>query len=124
MGRIVVNFIKRRGKISHPLARKHGYIRGRHDINFARERHSFGGFRTSNTQVSATREIVATIKTGETISSFSHDIFGIRKLYKICDKLLISDLFIPRLLKSNIQVDRCYSIALALASRCFHTPDN
>ncbi|KAL2750244.1 LOW QUALITY PROTEIN: hypothetical protein V1477_001531 [Vespula maculifrons] len=43
---------------------------------------------------------------------------------KIRDELRISDFFVLRLLKSNIKVNGCYSNALAVATSCFHTPDN
>ncbi|KAL2719975.1 hypothetical protein V1477_021122 [Vespula maculifrons] len=39
-------------------------------------------------------------------------------------QLVISDLFIPRLLTSNDKVDGCYSNALAMAACSFHTLDN
>ncbi|KAL2719726.1 hypothetical protein V1477_021220 [Vespula maculifrons] len=46
------------------------------------------------------------------------------KLDEIRDKLVISDLFVARLLKSSIQVDGCYRNSLAMATCCFHTPDD
>ncbi|KAF7380326.1 hypothetical protein HZH68_016191 [Vespula germanica] len=46
------------------------------------------------------------------------------KLNEIRDKLGITDLFVPRLLKPSIQVDGCYRNSLAMATCCFHTPDD
>ncbi|KAL2719933.1 hypothetical protein V1477_021080 [Vespula maculifrons] len=45
-------------------------------------------------------------------------------LDKIRDELLVSYLFVPRFLKSNIKINDCYNNALAMTSRCLHTPDN
>ncbi|KAL2719869.1 hypothetical protein V1477_021166 [Vespula maculifrons] len=56
----------------------------------------------------------------ETIFCFHSPI----KLDEIRDQLVISDLFVPRLLKSSIQVDGCYRDSLAMATCCFHTPDD
>ncbi|KAL2719872.1 hypothetical protein V1477_021169 [Vespula maculifrons] len=46
------------------------------------------------------------------------------KLDEIRDQLVISDLFVPRLLKSSIQMDGCDRDILAMATCCFHTPDD
>ncbi|KAL2719891.1 hypothetical protein V1477_021038 [Vespula maculifrons] len=55
----------------------------------------------------------------ETIFCFHRPI----KLDEIRDQLVISVLFVPRLLKSSIQVDGCYRDSLAMATCCFHRPD-
>ncbi|KAL2719720.1 hypothetical protein V1477_021214 [Vespula maculifrons] len=39
-----------------------------------------------------------------------------KKLDEIRNKLVISDLFVPHLLKSSIQVDGCYRNSLAMAT--------
>ncbi|KAL2719701.1 hypothetical protein V1477_021195 [Vespula maculifrons] len=46
------------------------------------------------------------------------------QLDEMREKVVISDLFVPRLLKSSIQVDGCYRNSLAMATGCFHTPDD
>ncbi|KAL2719922.1 hypothetical protein V1477_021069 [Vespula maculifrons] len=56
----------------------------------------------------------------ETIFCFHSPI----KLDEIRDQLVISDLFVPRLLKSSIQVDGCYRDSIAMATCFFHTPDD
>ncbi|KAL2719970.1 hypothetical protein V1477_021117 [Vespula maculifrons] len=56
----------------------------------------------------------------ETIFCFHSPI----KLDEIRDQSVISDLFVPRLLKSSIQMDGCYRDSLAMATCCFHTPDD
>ncbi|KAL2719960.1 hypothetical protein V1477_021107 [Vespula maculifrons] len=47
-----------------------------------------------------------------------------KKLDEIRDQLVISDIFVPRLLKSSIQMDGCYRDSLAMATCSFHTPDD
>lgn len=52
---------------------------------------------------------------------FSEGYIHIENSGKICDKLLISDLFIPHLLKSNIKVNGFSITVPQMETSCFHT---